>query len=176
MASLDIILELGGVKVSEREKEVLAAQKNQWYVEYISLMTPEEILPGTIDFIAELKRKNIKIALGSASKNTPLILERVGIHNLFDAIADGNNVSKAKPDPEVFIRAAEMAGVEPSSCVVFEDAIAGVEAARNAGMICVGIGEPEILKDAHLVIKGLNEMDIDRLISLEKQLGNEGLI
>lgn len=176
MASLDIILELGGLKLSGSEKEELAAQKNQWYVEYISKMTPEEILPGTLDFITELKRNKIKIALGSASKNTPLILDRVGINNLFDAIADGNNVTKAKPDPEVFVRAAEMAGVEPSRCVVFEDAIAGVEAARNAGMICIGIGDPNVLIDAHMVIKGLNEMNINKLISLEKQLGNEGLI
>jgi len=176
MASLDIILEIGGRKLTMPEKQELAAQKNEWYVEYINMMTPGEILPGASEFIDELKRNNIRVALGSASKNTPLILERVGMNHVFDAIADGNNVTKAKPDPEVFTKAAELAGVEITGCVVFEDAIAGVEAALNAGMICIGIGDPSVLKDAHLVVKGLHEMNLDKLISLEKRLGNEGII
>jgi beta-phosphoglucomutase len=134
-------------------------------------MTPEEILPGTIEFINELKGNDVKIALGSASRNTPIILERVGIKNVFDAVADGNSVHKAKPDPEVFLKAAELLGIESSRCAVFEDALAGVEAALNAGMICIGIGDKNILKDAHLVIRGLYEMDINKLIILEKRLG-----
>ncbi len=176
MASLDIILEIGEKRLSEWEKQKLAAQKNEWYVEFINTMTPDEILPGASEFINELKRNNIRVALGSASKNTPLILERVGMDHIFDAVADGNNVSKAKPDPEVFLKAAELAGVETAGCVVFEDAIAGVEAALNAGMVCIGIGEPRVLKDAHLVINGLYEMDLNKLISLEKRLENEGII
>jgi len=173
MASLDIILEIGGKKLSMTEKEELAALKNKWYVEYINKMTPGEILPGTLDFINELRSNKIKIALGSASRNTPLILERVGISTYFDAIADGNSVHKAKPDPEVFLKAAEMVEVQADRCVVFEDAVAGVEAALNAGMICIGIGEKNVLKDAHIVIKGLYEMDLNKLIALEKQLGYE---
>ena len=136
-------------------------------------MTPEEILPGTLEFINELKRNNIKIALGSASRNTPMILERVGLNNIFDAVADGNSVHKAKPDPEVFLKAAEMVGVEAGRCVVFEDALAGIEAALNAGMICIGIGDKSILKDAHMVVRGLYEMDLNKLIVLEKELGYE---
>jgi beta-phosphoglucomutase len=173
MASLDIILEIGGIDLSESRKIELAALKNKWYIEFISRMTPDEILPGTLEFINELKRNKIKIALGSASKNTPMILNRVGMNNAFDAVADGNSVHKAKPDPEVFLKAAGMVRVEAGRCVVFEDASAGVEAALNAGMICIGIGEKNILKDAHMVIKGLYEMDLNRLIVLEKRLGYE---
>ena len=173
MASLEIILEIGNRHLEMHEKEELAARKNSWYVEYISTMTPEEILPGTLEFINELKQNKIKIALGSASKNTPVILERVGIKELFEAVADGNVVHKAKPDPEVFLKAAGMVSTEPSRCVVFEDAVAGVEAALKAGMICIGIGSSEVLGKAHMVVRGLDEMDLEKLIVLEKRLGYE---
>jgi beta-phosphoglucomutase len=173
MASLEIILELGNKHLPIQEKEELASLKNRWYVEYINKMTPEEILPGALDFIHELKKKDIKTALGSASRNTPMILERVGIKELFEAVADGNVVHKAKPDPEVFLTAAKMIGTEPSRCVVFEDAVAGVEAALKAGMTCVGIGRREVLSKAHMVANGLNEMDLEKLITLEKRLGYE---
>ena len=170
MASLEIILEIGGKKLAMSEKKELADLKNTWYVERIARMTPQEILPGTLEFINELKRNNIKIALGSASRNTPMILDRVGMNSIFDAVADGNSVHKAKPDPEVFLKAAGLIGVETDRCVVFEDAFAGVEAALNAGMICIGIGEKSILKDAHMVVKGLFEMDLNKLVVLEKRL------
>ena len=170
MASLEIILEIGRKKLDEKQKLEYATLKNNWYVEYISKMTPDEILPGCLDFIKELKNAGIKVAVGSASKNTPTILERVGIMHLFDAVADGNNVSKAKPDPEVFLKAASMLGVNPDECVVFEDAAAGVQAALNAGMICVGIGSAKILREAHLVVKGLNEMNLLKLRSIEKDI------
>jgi beta-phosphoglucomutase len=166
MASLEIILTLGKIEKSKKEKEMLAAMKNEWYVDYINEMTEEEILPGAVDFIMALKKRNIKVAVGSASKNTPLILERAGLLNLFDAVADGNSVHKVKPDPEIFLTAASLLGVDPRSCVVFEDAVAGIEAARNAGMICVGIGNSELLAGAALVVKGLNEMNVERLITL----------
>jgi beta-phosphoglucomutase len=133
-------------------------------------MTPDEILPGCIEFLKELKTAGYRVAVGSASKNTPMILERVGIANLFDAVADGNNVSKAKPDPEVFLKAAKMMGIEPGQCVVFEDAIAGVQAAINAGMIAIGLGSPSVLTEAHLVISGLNEMSLEKLKRIEKDI------
>ena len=170
MASLDIILELGNMILDERLKERYASLKNKWYVSYISMMTPAEILPGSVDFIDELKNAGIKVAIGSASKNTPLILERVGIKDLFDAVADGNNVKKAKPDPEVFLTAARMLNVEPSKCIVFEDAVAGVKSALNAGMNCVGIGSGRILKDAHMVVSGLNKMNLEKLKLLESKI------
>jgi beta-phosphoglucomutase len=163
MASLDIILEIGNMVLEDKTKEEYAALKNKWYLDYINRMMPDEILPGSLEFISELKNAGIKIALGSASKNTPLILERLGIGKLFDAIADGNVVRKAKPDPEVFITAAKMLGVQPEDCVVFEDAVAGVEAALNAGMCCVGIGSEKILKDAHFVVSGLDKMSLRKL-------------
>jgi len=168
MASLEIILELGGRTLSQAEKDKLAELKNRWYVEYISRMKADEILPGTADFIAILKKEKIKIALGSASKNTPMILDRIGMAHTFDAIADGNIVHEAKPDPEVFLKAASMVGINPSECVVFEDAVAGVEAALNAGMKCVGIGSRDVLTRAHIVIKGLHEMTLEKLILLQK--------
>jgi beta-phosphoglucomutase len=167
MASLEIILEIGNLKLDERRKLEYATHKNNWYVEYISKMTPSEILPGCIRFIEDVRNANIRTAIGSASKNTPMILDRVGIKNLFDAVADGNNISKAKPDPEVFLKAAEMVGVKPEACVVFEDAVAGVQAALNAGMMCIGIGSPWILTRANFVVPGLNEMDLNKLKEIE---------
>lgn len=163
MDSLEIILELGNLKPDRRKKEEFAALKNKWYVDFISRMTPKEILPGCLEFIDELRKSGLKTAIGSASKNTPLILERVGIEKLFDAVADGNIVHKAKPDPEVFLTAARMLDIEPGHCVVFEDAIAGVQAALNAGMTCVGIGSPTVLTKAHMVVAGLNEMSLQKL-------------
>jgi beta-phosphoglucomutase len=169
MASLEIILEIGNMKLDERKKQTYATLKNNWYIEYISKMTPSEILPGCVQFIRELKNAKIRIAIGSASKNTPMILERVGIQGMFDAVADGNNITKAKPDPEVFLKAAEMVGIKPEDCVVFEDAVAGVQAALNAGMMCIGIGSPEVLTKAHFVVPGLHEMNIEKLRTIENE-------
>lgn len=170
MASLDIILDIGKKNLSPEQKLEYATQKNNWYVDYISKMTPSEILPGGLDFIKELKRAGILVAVGSASKNTPDILKRVGILHLFDAVADGNNVKNAKPDPEVFLKAAELLNVSPSVCTVFEDAAAGVQAALSAGMMCIGIGSAQILKDAHFIVKGLHEMNLEKLRSIEKNV------
>lgn len=169
MDSLEIILELGGLHLDKSKKEEYAALKNQWYVEFINKMTPGEVLPGAVEFINEIRKAGIRTAIGSASKNTPLILERVGIRDLFDAVADGNVVHKAKPDPEVFLTAARMLGALPAECVVFEDAIAGVRAAINAGMLCVGVGSPEILAEAHLIVSGLREMSLKKLKNIEIQ-------
>jgi beta-phosphoglucomutase len=168
MASLEIILEIGNRKADEIRKLEYATLKNEWYVEYISKMSPDEILPGCIRFIKEIRNANILTAIGSASKNTPMILERVGIRDLFDAVADGNVIAKAKPDPEVFLKAAEMVGINPGNCVVFEDAVAGVQAALNAGMLCVGIGSQSVLTKAHYVVSGLEEMNLKRLLTMER--------
>ena len=176
MASLEIILEIGKLAPDEKQKEEYAVLKNKWYLDYIGRMMPEEILPGSLEFISELKNTGIRTAIGSASKNTPLILERLGIANFFDAVADGNNVNKAKPDPEVFLTASGMLGVLPSQCVVFEDAIAGVEAALNAGMFCIGIGSADILTNAHTVISGLDKMNLKKLRKFEKLERNEKLL
>ncbi|TKG93489.1 beta-phosphoglucomutase [Puteibacter caeruleilacunae] len=163
MRSLDILLEIGKVEISQEEKERLAAEKNDLYISLILKMTPEEILPGVEDFFKSLQQNNIKIALGSASKNAPLILERINLTHYFDAIVDGNSIDKAKPDPEVFLKGAEYLGVDPVQCVVFEDAIAGVEAAINGGMKCIGVGDANTLNHADFVISGFNEMSLERL-------------
>jgi beta-phosphoglucomutase len=152
--SLEILLEIGGLTLDEAAKTQIAAQKNAWYVDYISQMDTSEILPGAAEYLQILRARGVKIALGSASKNAPLILDRLGITPLFDVIVDGNKVHHAKPDPEVFLRAASELGIEPASCVVFEDAEAGIEAARRAGMGAVAIGKSNALRNADMVIAG----------------------
>ncbi|MDO3641663.1 beta-phosphoglucomutase [Mucilaginibacter sp. L3T2-6] len=164
--SLEIILELNHVTKSAEEQTELATLKNNWYVEMINQMTPAEILPGAKEFLEACRAAGIKTALGSASKNSGTILNKINLAGLFDAIVDGNHVSKAKPDPEVFLKGAEALAVKPSECVVFEDAIAGVEAAVNGGMKVVGIGSPEVLGKADMVVSGLDKMSLKMLNGL----------
>ena len=163
MQSLDILLEIGGLQFSEQQKLAMAEKKNTLYVSYIEKMTPEETLPGVPEFLQELRNKGIKIALGSASKNSPMILDRIQLSGMFDVVVDGNSITEAKPNPEVFLKGAEKLGILPENCVVFEDAIAGIEAARNAGMYCVGIGKPETLGMADFVIPGFDGFTVSKL-------------
>lgn len=163
MRSLEILLEVGGLSFPLDRMEQMANQKNEWYLEYIRKMTPDEILPGAKDLLEELRLHNIKVALGSASKNAPLILERIGLANHFDAILDGNSVSVAKPAPDIFLVAAKALDELPEHCIVFEDAEAGIDAAISAGMRCVGIGSPDNLGRANLVIPNLKQFTYDNL-------------
>jgi beta-phosphoglucomutase len=156
--SLEILLEIGGVSLTEEERQAWAYKKNERYVAHISRMDETELLPGAKAYLTELKSRSIRIALGSASKNAGLILERTGIASCFDVIVDGNRVSASKPDPEVFLTACRELGLPPSACVVFEDAESGVEAARRAGIPVVGIGSPEVLKKADWILAGLGQM------------------
>jgi beta-phosphoglucomutase len=160
--SLDIILAFGNKDLSLAQREELMAKKNDWYLEFINLMDPSEILPGVLSFINDSKKNGYKIALGSASKNALLILQILDIGQLFDVIIDGNISSNSKPNPEVFLKGAEGLGLKSSECIVFEDAVAGIEAGLNAGMICIGIGNPEVLKDAHLVFDGFKNLDLEK--------------
>ncbi len=153
--SLEILLNIGKVEVTEEQKQEFLVTKNEEYLGYVNKMTNEEILPGVSDLLDYLDTNNITYALGSASKNAPLILKRVGLYNRFTAIVDGNDVSKAKPDPEVFLIGAEKLQMEAENCVVVEDAIAGVEAAKAANMICVGIGEKDVLGHADFVFNDM---------------------
>ena len=166
MRSLDILLEIGGLTFDENTKLALADRKNRIYVGYIEKMTKAEILPGVSSLLNELKLEGIKTAIGSASKNTPLILDRIGLLTYFDAIIDGNKTSKAKPDPEVFQLAAQALNSKPEECIVFEDAEAGIEAAIAANMNCVGIGSPQILGKADLVIPGFVSIHWNHLKSI----------
>ncbi|QEH67577.1 beta-phosphoglucomutase [Cellulosilyticum sp. ST5] len=162
MACMDIMCKLAGKEdMSQEERERLANLKNEWYVESIGELDESELLSGAKDLLVALKENGIKVALGSASKNALPILERTGIVKYFDTIVDGNHVTKAKPDPEVFVLGAQRLGVEPSKCVVFEDSVAGIEAAHIAGMGCIGIGSAENLPNAKTVVAGLDQVTID---------------
>ena len=164
--SLEILLNIGNVQLEEVQKTKLLIEKNAQYLEYIAEMDHKEILPGIDDVLHYLKLNKIPFSLGSASKNARLILETLDLLDLFDAIVDGNDVSTAKPDPEVFLLAAQKLGVEPDNCIVIEDAQAGVEAANKANMISVGIGDKEILKEADYVLNSTAELTIDFLQKL----------
>ena len=161
--SLEILLELGKIDKTEAEKLQLAERKNQRYLEHVNQMTEAEILPGVTRFLDDLRSNGILIALGSASKNAPLILERIHLREKFDAIVDGNSVSKAKPDPEVFLKGAGLLKVKPNECLVFEDAQAGIDAALNGGMSVIGIGSSENLSYADHIISGFKKLDYELL-------------
>ncbi len=163
MRSLDILLGIGKVTKTEEEKLVLAERKNLLYLEYVKQMNKEEILPGVTEFLEDLRSNGILIALGSASKNAPLILERIHLKGKFDVIVDGNSISNAKPDPEVFLRGAELLKVHPSECLVFEDAQAGIEAALNGRMNVIGVGSSENLSLADHYIQGFEKLDYELL-------------
>ena len=164
--SLKKILKWGGLDIPQERKDELASLKNGWYVEMISEMKVDEVLPGSFELLEELRTNQIKIALGSASKNAQLILDNTGLTPYFDAIVDGNVVSKSKPDPEVFLKGAEMLHISPSGCVVFEDASAGVEAALRATMKAIGIGSPKELSKAHLVVEDLTKVQLKAIQNL----------
>lgn len=161
--SLEILLALGNRNYTENEHKRFMEQKNETYVRYISHMDETEILPGVVKLLNQLKRVQIKIALGSASKNSELILKNTKLKNYFDAIVDGNDVSKAKPDPEVFLLGAKKMGVPVNQCMVFEDAKAGIDAAKQAGMLAIGVGKQENLSNADIIIKNLEEIDLSGL-------------
>ncbi|PQJ73693.1 beta-phosphoglucomutase [Polaribacter butkevichii] len=155
---LEILLEIGNRKATQEEFDTWMVEKNVDYLEYIENMDASEILPDVPKVLAFLKEKNVPIALGSASKNAQPILEKVGLLHYFDTIVDGNNVTKAKPDPEVFLLAAKQLGVNATDCVVFEDAVAGIEAANAAKMISIGIGDQQILSEAQFNFNDFTEI------------------
>lgn len=165
--SLEIILELGNRQISDADFDRCLIQKNKDYLAYIDNMDSSEILPGirkTFDFI---KEKGGKTVLGSASKNAKQILEKIGLLDYFDAIVDGNDVSKAKPDPEVFLLGAGRVKAGPEQCIVFEDSIAGIQAANIAGMTSIGIGDKEILYEADFVFSDFTQITNAFLQNLE---------
>ena len=153
--SLEILLDIGNVKLSKKKKRLLLEEKNNEYLEYVNKMTSDEILPGVLEILNFLDENNISYALGSASKNAPLILEKVGLLERFFALVDGNDVTKAKPDPEVFLIGAKKLNVNPEDCIVIEDAIAGVQAANTANMLSIGIGDKNVLSEADYVFSDM---------------------
>jgi len=166
--SLDIILELGKMTASQEDKNKWLKQKNEDYLSYLVDMNMSEILPGVLPILRFLKENNQPIALGSASKNARPILEKTGILGYFDAIVDGNDVTNAKPDPEVFIQAARLLGIPNENAIVFEDSVAGIQAANIAKMTSVGIGEESILHEAKYIFKDFTYMDTSFIEALIK--------
>ncbi len=165
MQSLELILQWGGISLDENTKADLAEKKNEWYREYILQMEPGDVLEGVEAFLDEVKKHGVKVGLGSASKNAGTILERVGLSDVFEVVIDGNRHTKSKPDPEVFLTAAAALGVAPEYAIVFEDADKGVEAALKGGFLSVGVGRPEVLGHAHLVIPGFAGLHFEAVLN-----------
>ena len=163
MASLEIVLERANKAYTDEEKVKLAERKNGYYRDFIKKLTPNDILPGVMDNLEELKENGIKIAIGSSSKNTPIILKQIGLDCYFDAVSDGNNITHSKPDPEVFLKAAEMLGILPENCLVVEDADAGIEAGKKGGMKTLSVNGA---KGADFEVKELNDISIFKNVVL----------
>lgn len=159
--SLEIILQWGDTTLSKTEFKRYMGEKNDNYLSYISQMDANEILPDVPKILHYVQETQQGIALGSASKNARKILQKVELFDVFHAIVDGNDVSKAKPDPEVFLIAAEKLNILPKNCIVFEDSVAGIEAANAAGMISIGIGDTKTLQHADYVFNDFTEIDIE---------------
>ena len=161
MESLDIVLEKAVKKYTPEEKLQLAERKNNYYKEFIKVLTANDILPGVMTNLEALKKAGMKIAIGSSSKNTPIILKMIGLEEYFDAVSDGNNITHSKPDPEVFLKAADMLGVPYSQCAIVEDATSGVEAGKKAGMLTIGLGAA---KGADLSFESLENINIVEIL------------
>lgn len=167
--SLEKILGWGNVSLSEDQFMEQMAIKNDNYLSYISHMNSRDILPGVKDIFDFLIENEVPVALGSASKNARSILEKTGLYHKFTAIVDGNEVDKAKPDPEVFLIAASRMNVAPEDCIVFEDSQAGIEAAGNAAMLSIGIGDKNVLGNSDYVFKDFTEIEIDFIKEILKK-------
>lgn len=165
--SLEIILRNGTKSYTDIEKQEMVLNKNAWYLELCSTIDETEILPGIHAFLDDLKENNILIGLGSASKNAFLILEKLRLIPYFDSIVDGNKITAAKPDPQVFLRAAQELMVKPQEAVVIEDAEAGIEAALSGGFYAVGIGDTKILSKANIVLRSTAEITMELLKGAE---------
>lgn len=166
MESLEILLEKAEKPYSDEEKLAMATDKNNIYRGLLNRLTPGDILPGVSGLLEALKQKGVRTAIGSSSRNTPVILEKIGMKDAFDAVADGNDIKNSKPDPEVFLVAAKKLGEAPENCVVVEDAFAGIEAAKRAGMKAVGVGFASACPDADYTAKDLACADLERILNL----------
>ena len=164
--SLEIILSQGNLQASQEDKNKWLIQKNEDYLAFVSKMDKSEILPRVEEVLQFLKTNNQYIVLGSASKNARPILEKVNILHYFDALVDGNDVTNAKPDPEVFLQGANQVQVDYKNAIVFEDSVAGIQAANLAGMTSVGIGEKEILHESNFCFRDFTEMSNDFIMQL----------
>ena len=158
MDSLDIILEKYSGELSAAEKEELATQKNELYKKYLEKMEPKDLSDEVKETLDEIRKRGYKMAIGSSSKNTPLILQRIGLSGYFDAVSDGNNISRSKPDPEVFLKAAQMLCADPGRCLVVEDAVSGAEAARRGGMKAACVGDAAKAKAGDYELESVKDL------------------
>ena len=158
MASLDIVLEDAPTAYTQAEREAFAAEKNETYRAMLASLTPADTLEGVLPTLAELRRRGYRLALASVSKNAPLVLERTGLDRYLDAVADGNCITRSKPDPEVFLKAAEKLGMACESCAAMDDALAGIEAGRAAGMLTIGFGDSAKNKAGDLNLERFDEL------------------
>ncbi len=165
MESLSIILEKATRTYTEEEKQAMATRKNGYYVELIGSLTGDDLLTGAADTLAMLKANGIRIAIGSSSRNTPIILKQIGLETAFDAVADGNAITRSKPDPEVFLLAASLLGLAPENCLVVEDADAGVQAALAGGMRVLGVGGASKNPNATFAAADLASADFESILS-----------
>ena len=165
LESLEIILEKTDKNYSAEEKKALAERKNGYYRELLNTLSPADILPGALELVNGLKNAGIKVAIGSSSRNTPFILEKIGLAETFDAVSDGNQIKRSKPDPEVFLLAAAKMHMPPAQCLVVEDADAGVEAAIHAGMKCLAVGSAYSHPGARMRANRLSEISVEDICS-----------
>jgi beta-phosphoglucomutase len=166
MECVEIITKASGKHYTPEQKQELADRKNRYFAESLSKVTTEVLLPGALSALHELRNRGIKIAVASNSRNALAIIKQVKIEHLLDAIVDGHQIENSKPDPEVFLLAAKNVGVSPAHCLVVEDAVAGIESARRAGMKSLGIGTKERLPNANVVIPDLSAISVDELLNL----------
>lgn len=164
--SLEKLLQIGNMRFDSYTKNALANKKNSLYLQYISTITQRDLLPGSHELLQLLRDNNYKIALCSSSKNSMYIIKKLNIIDFFNVIIDGNKVNNPKPNPEIFLKAAEYLKVKPNNCVVFEDSKAGIKAAKNGKMFAIGVGDSNILNEADIVISGLDKVTLDMLTAL----------
>jgi beta-phosphoglucomutase len=164
MESLGILLESSEKSYTDAQKNEMADTKNNEYRNLLKQLTPDDVLPGTLKILYQLKSRGIKLAVGSSSKNTPIILERTGLSKWFNAIADGNDITASKPDPQVFLIAAERLGLHVEDCLVVEDAIVGIEAARRANMSVLGIGNEQTMPGVNPCVASLEEINVEEIL------------
>ncbi|MFW5694820.1 MAG: beta-phosphoglucomutase [Alkalispirochaeta sp.] len=159
MASLQVILDHNEIELVESEKERLATEKNEYYKQLLESIDDSAVVSGSIEFIRALKEHGLLIGLGSSSRNAQMVIDKLGIAELFDSVVTGHDISRSKPDPQIFLLGVEQLGVSPAECAVFEDAASGVEAALAGGMVAVGFGPSEGLENAHIRITSYSELD-----------------
>ncbi len=164
MESLEVLLEKADRNFNQDEKLTMAEKKNAIYRDLLSRLSPDQILPGAMDFAEEARRLGLKIAVGSSSRNTPFILKKIGLADYFDAVADGNDIQRSKPDPQVFLIAAERLQTAPAECLVVEDADAGVEAAKAGGMFTLAVGAAKKHPGADLRADSLEGLSLAELL------------